>query len=134
MTDDLTNVGMFESSDIIGPIPTHQSHKAQSLQTGDDKLLQDKAAITPYHETIHINDREVFVALHRPKNVSFHSTAEKIVMQVGDVGCLPKVPSCNAANFTLQCSAVLSLCCWRLSTGTTPRLTLPNQLFVLIQT
>lgn len=57
VTDDLTNVGMFESSDVIGPIPTHQSHKAQSLQTGDDKLLQDKAVITPYHETIGMNDK-----------------------------------------------------------------------------
>lgn len=31
---------MFQSSDIIGPIPTHQCDIAQALQSSDYKLLQ----------------------------------------------------------------------------------------------
>lgn len=31
---------MFQSSDIIGPIPTHQRDIAQALQSSDYKLLQ----------------------------------------------------------------------------------------------
>ena len=42
--------------------------------------------------------------------------------------------NCNAANFTVEHSTLLPLCCRRSSTGKTLWLTLPNQLFVLIQT
>lgn len=36
----LTYVGMFESSNIICTIPTHQCHITQPLKTGDNKFLK----------------------------------------------------------------------------------------------
>lgn len=36
----LTHICMFQSSNIVGPIPTHQRDVAQALQSSDHKLLQ----------------------------------------------------------------------------------------------
>lgn len=38
----LTHICMLQSSNIVGPIPTHQRYIAQALQCSDHKLLQEE--------------------------------------------------------------------------------------------